>query len=145
MNKNNLNNYFVFRSISYSASYGPNGGSYLSVYGWFTTPLVEYYVVEAWDDYNPDTGGTYKGSVESDGGTYNIYLNTRVNEPSIEGTSTFNQYWSIRQQQRTSGTVTTANHFNAWRSLGLETGTFNYQILAVEGFSGSGEATVTVY
>lgn len=114
------------------------------MYGWFTNPLVEYYITEAWDDYNPSTGATYKGTVTSDGSVYNIYLNERVNEPSIEGTATFNQYWSVRQSQRTSGTVTTANHFAAWESLGLATGTFNYQILAVEGFSGSGEATVTV-
>ena len=51
---------------------------------------------------------------------------------------------SIRQTKRTGGTVTTANHFNKWRSLGMQTGTFNYQILSVEGFSQSGTATITV-
>ncbi|KAH7321912.1 xylanase A [Rhexocercosporidium sp. MPI-PUGE-AT-0058] len=132
------------RTIKYSATYQPNGDSYLSVYGWFTNPLVEYYITESWDDYNPSTGATHKGTVTSDGSVYDIYENTRVNQPSIQGTATFNQYWSVRQNKRTSGTVTTANHFAAFNKLGLKTGTYNYQIVATEAFSGSGAATVTV-
>lgn len=132
------------RAITYSADYEPNGDSYLSVYGWTTSPLVEYYILESWDGYNPSSSGTYKGTVTSDGATYDIYESQRVNEPSIQGTATFNQYWSIRQTLRTSGTVTTSNHFNAWKKLGLSMGTFNYQIVAVEAFSGSGQANVTV-
>jgi endo-1,4-beta-xylanase len=75
---------------------------------------------------------------------HQIYESTRVNEPSISGTATFNQYWSIRQNKRTSGTVTTANHFNAWRNLGMPSGTFNYQIVSTEAESASGAVTVTV-
>ncbi|KAJ9370665.1 CAZyme family GH11 [Paecilomyces variotii] len=132
------------QAISYSAKYEPNGDSYLSVYGWTTDPLVEYYIVESWDGYDPSNGGSYKGTVSSDDGTYDIYESQRVNEPSIEGTATFNQYWSVRQSQRTSGTVTTSNHFNTWKELGLQLGTFNYQIVAVEAWSGNGAADVTV-
>jgi endo-1,4-beta-xylanase len=80
----------------------------------------------------------------SDGGAYYIYESERVNGPSIVGTSTFPQYWSVRQSKRISGTVTTGNHFYAWQQLGMETGTFKEQIVAVEAWSGSGEATVTI-
>jgi endo-1,4-beta-xylanase len=94
--------------------------------------------------HNPASGLAYKGTVVSDGSLYKIYKATLTDQPSIQGTATFQQYWSIRQRQRTNGTVTTANHFNAWRSLGLDIGTFNFQIVATKVQSGKGAAVDTV-
>jgi endo-1,4-beta-xylanase len=114
----------------------------LSVYGWTTNPLVEYYVIEDSSGYSQT--GQQKGTVTSDGGTYTIWENQRVNEPSIQGTSTFNQYISVRNGGRSSGTVTIANHFNAWKSHGLNLGQLNFQVIAVESWNGAGSAQQTV-
>lgn len=46
------------RSIKYSGTWNAaKVNSYVSVYGWTTSPLVEYYIVESFGDYNPSSGG----------------------------------------------------------------------------------------
>ncbi|KAJ5605040.1 hypothetical protein N7510_010194 [Penicillium lagena] len=132
------------QDITFSGTFSPDGNAYLAVYGWTTSPLIEYYIMESYGDYDPGSSMTHMGTVSSDGGTYDIYTHQQVDQPSISGTATFNQYWSIRQSKRSSGTVTTANHFNAWAALGMDLGTFNYQIVSTEGYESSGSSTITV-
>lgn len=135
---------YYSRDITFDATFSPNGNAYLAVYGWTESPLVEYYILENYGDYNPGSAMTEVGTVTSDGSSYTIYTHTQTNQPSIVGTSTFQQYWSIRSSKRSSGTVTTSNHFNAWAKLGLDLGSFNYQILSTEGYESSGSSSVTV-
>jgi endo-1,4-beta-xylanase len=132
-------------TVSFSSSLSASGGTTLvSLYGWSTSPLVEYYIEENYSG-SPSTAGTYMGQVTSDGGTYNIYEHQQVNQPSIQGTATFEQYLAIRTSPVSSGTITTQNFINAWASHGMNLGTLNYQILATEAWGGgSGNDSVTV-
>jgi endo-1,4-beta-xylanase len=133
------------RTISFTGSLSASGGtSLVSLYGWSTNPLVEYYVEENYVG-SPNTAGTFMGTMTSDGGTYNIYEHQQVNQPSIQGTATFEQYLAIRTSPTSSGTITTQNFFNAWASHGMNLGTMNYQIMATEAWGGgSGNSSISI-
>lgn len=108
------------------------------------SPLVEYYVVENFGTYDPSSGADAIGEVTCDGSVYKLGTAWRYNAPSIDGPQDFQQYWSVRQDKRSSGTVDVACHFDAWRNAGLSMGNHYYQILATEGYQSSGFAEMTV-
>ena len=132
------------QAIGYNVA-SASGYNNISIYGWLTNPLVEYYITEFGQLYTADA--TEKGTVTSDGHTYTTYEHQQVNQPSIQGTTTFEQYldnWGGATMGQ-NAVVTTANHFNHWSSLGMTVGSFNYQILGTESYSGgSGSVNATV-
>jgi endo-1,4-beta-xylanase len=129
-------------SVDYACNYQPSGNSYLAVYGWTSSPLVEYYIVDSWGSWRPP-GATSKGTITVDGATYDVYETTRVNQPSIKGNTTFEQYWRVRTSKRTSGTISVSDHFKAWESKGMKMGKMYEVSLVVEGYQSSGKADVT--
>lgn len=135
-------------TIEYGVDYQPNGNSYMCVYGWTRNPLVEYYIVETWGSWRPPGATSALGTVYADGGTYDIYKTTRVNQPSIDGNTTFDQYWSVRQSKpsangtKIEGTISVSQHFKAWEQVGLKMGKMYEVALNIEGYQSSGKATV---
>ncbi|GAA0248302.1 glycoside hydrolase family 11 protein [Rhodanobacter caeni] len=142
----------IDRVVHYSGTFGVDDSqnSYLALYGWTRHPLIEYYVIESYGSYNPANceGGTDYGSFQSDGATYNVRRCQRVQQPSIDGTQTFYQYFSVRTPKKgfgaISGTITFANHVKFWASKGLKLGTPDYQVMATEGYQSQGSSDITV-
>ena len=141
------------RTVSYSGSYNVDNSqnSYLALYGWTKNPLVEYYVIESYGSYNPSScsqGRQTHGSFQSDGATYSVVRCQRVQQPSIEGTATFDQYFSVREPKKgfgsISGTITVGNHFAAWERAGLRLGSHDYMVMASEGYQSRGSTDITV-
>ena len=128
-------------AVSYNVDYQPNGNSYMCVYGWTRSPLIEYYIVDSWGTWRPP-GGTSKGTITVDGGTYDIYVTDRINQPSIDGNTTFKQFWSVRTAKKTSGTISVTKHFEAWTAKGMELGKMYEASLTIEGYQSSGYAKV---
>ncbi len=128
-------------SLAYDSDYRPNGNSYLCVYGWSIDPLIEFYIVEAWGSWRPP-GAEAKATIKVDGGIYDIYETTRVEQPSIQGNTTFRQYWSVRRDKKTSGNISISEHFKAWEKLGMKLGKLYEVSFCVEGYQSSGSAKV---
>ena len=104
------------------------------------TTRGETYILENYGGYNPGkSGGQHKGTLTSDGGTYDIYSVNRGNN--------YMQFWSIRQQKRSTGVVTTQNHYDKYNALGLKfdpAKNATYQIVSTEGYQSSGSSDITV-
>jgi len=126
---------------------GALSGSYnnIGIYGWTTSPLIEYYVTE----FGSVASGSAINTVSSDGHTYTFYKHQQVNQPSIQGTATFWQYLDNWGGSSTGSnhTITMANHINNWKSHGGQGfGSYNLQILALEAYGGkSGSINATVW
>jgi hypothetical protein len=125
----------------YDVDYKPNGNSYLCVYGWTRDPLIEYYIVNSWGTWRPP-GGTSRGTIVVDNATYDVYVTDRINQPSIDGTRTFKQYWSVNRGKKVKGTISVTRHFEQWTKMGLKLGKMYEAALTVEGYQSSGTANV---
>ena len=104
----------------------------------------DLYIIESYGTWKPPGSNNVKGYVNADGGTYEIYETTRYNAPSIEGDyTTFQQYWSVRTQKRTSGTISVHEHFKQWEAKGMRMGRLYEVSMVVEGYQSSGQANMT--
>jgi endo-1,4-beta-xylanase len=134
--------------LTFDVDYDADGNSSLCVYGWTVGPqddqysiLRELYIVESWVSYRP-TGGDHMGTVEIDGSVYDVFVQKQSGGNILGTTGEFYQYRNVRQDLRTSGTVSVSEHFRAWEELGLELGYMNDIMLCVTGFNSAGSAKV---
>ena len=141
----------IYCDFNYTRSGRNTAGnySYIGIYGWTRNPLVEYYIVEDWfgNPQQPDSipvgintiGGKIVGSFTADGSIYDIIVNLRINEASIDGHTSFPQVFSIRRTPRQCGTISVTEHFKKWEELNLPFGNKMYECkFLVEAGSGTG-------
>lgn len=140
-----------------------SGASYITLYGWGydkdmpkSNPahLVEYYILQRWS-YDPSQGATYGKTFTSNGVEYSTYRSTRTQQPSINGRSTFYQYWSKPSRQQALGQdhkIIFADHVKAWAESGWDLPNTNnldasddptYQVMAVEVFNPGSNGTAS--
>ena len=131
----------VFSADFAEAKAGDAGGySYIGIYGWTTTPNVEFDIIEDAFDTSPAILGAVSklGTIEVDAGTYDVY-------PSVmtgTGPSTTRLY-SVRQTRRHCGHISIAEHFAKWASLGIQLGKMLEVGVAVEAGGGTGSIDFT--
>ncbi len=140
---------YPYIGLDYEADYrqtgSANGNSRLCVYGWFqnknagNVPLVEYYIIEDWVDWCPDASGKM---VTIDGAQYKIFQMDHTGPTINGGSETFKQYFSVRQDKRTSGHITVSDHFKAWADEGWGIGNLYEVALNAEGWQSSGIADI---
>jgi endo-1,4-beta-xylanase len=111
---------------------GCSACNYFGVYGWLSSPLVEYYIGRG--------GGSSAGSYSTSRGSYTLN-SYNCNGPNITGNGAFIQY---NCSGAGSSPINLGEHFTGWKGLGKQVNTQNYCMVAAEAWSGSGTADVTV-
>ena len=123
---------------------GSAGGySFIGIYGWSVQPTIEYYIVE--DSFNKlplNPGGTKVGTAMIDGDTYDLYSRNATGS-SIDGSTSFVQFYSIRHTARQCGHISISAHFDAWAKAGLKLGKMEEAKILIEAGGGSGSANFT--
>jgi endo-1,4-beta-xylanase len=134
----------ISADYAYTRTGSGGGFSYIGIYGWSVSPLVEYYIVDDWFGSRPTGGGTKVGTFTVDGGTYDVYQHTQMNQPSITGSNaTFPQFFSVRQAARQCGHISITQHFKEWATLGLTLGKMEEARILVEVGGGNGTINFT--
>jgi hypothetical protein len=128
----------ITAELEFQKSTIQNGLAYFGIYGWTVDPLVEFYVMEDWVTWRPRGGdGMHqsKGAITVDGAQYDVVTRQMSNQPSIKGTASFPQVFSIRQQTRQSGSISISEHFKQWEQLGISLGKMYEVKIKVESYN----------
>jgi len=123
---------------------------YVALYGWTLEPLMEYYVIEDYGDFIPGPTAsdgsprTNYGTLEVDGGIYDIWALPVTNRPAITGNNmNFTQIFNVRRVPRQCGTISLSEHFAKWTAVGLRLGRLEEAMYLMEAQNNSGTIDVT--
>jgi hypothetical protein len=116
---------------------------------------MEYYVIEDYGDFVPGPTAsdgsprTNYGTLEVDGGIYDIWALPVTNRPAITGNNmNFTQIFNVRRVPRQCGTISLSEHFAKWTAVGLRLGRLEEAMYLMEAQNNSGTidvaATVTL-
>ena len=132
--------------FKHSKSGSAGSYSYIGIHGWTMDPLVEFYIVDDWyTKPGANLLGQRKGEFTVDGDKYEIYQNQRIAQPSIDGTQSFHQYFSVRTSARQSGHIDVSAHFKKFESLGMRMGKMYEVMYYIEAGGGSGSLDCTYF
>ena len=132
----------ITAEFTYKKTGSGGGYSYIGVYGWATSPCVEYYIID--DSFNGMPFSPWnmqqKGSATIDGEVYKFFAgNTNGTGGSrCAGGGSFQQYWSVRQKGRQCGVMTITKHFEEWKKAGMNMDNILEAKILVETGGGSG-------
>ena len=131
------------------SSSGRTSKIYFAVYGWTVSPLAEYYIMEDYGAFVPGpvasdgTPRNHLGTVEADGGTYDLWQLHVKNKPAITGDNQeFDQYFSVRQSRRPCGHISVSQQFSKWAPLGAQLGKLEETMFLMEAQNNSGTIDV---
>jgi len=84
---------------------------YIGVHGLAEEPQAEYFIVDDWfGEINEAYIGPKLGEYELDGAKYSVHAFLRDNVESWTGTSTYVQYFAVREAPRQCGTISASAH-----------------------------------
>ena len=130
-------------TLKFDFDFESNGYSYIGINGYFSIYSAEYYIIENyWDGFTKPNSASLLGTVSIDDGEYEIYLKEVILPPNIHGISKRSEYWSIRKEKRSSGTISLKKHFDSFLKKGGKFETFYRIALFIEGYQSNGSANV---
>lgn len=129
-------------TVNYDVDYNPNGNSYFCINGYLSDFYEEFFIVENWDSWAKPSSAKSLGNISIDDGIYDIYYNEVIYPPNIHGILKKIEYWSVRREKRSQGTVSVEKHFKSWIEKGLNIDIISRISFLIEGFQSSGSAYV---
>ncbi len=132
----------VTAEFTYTRTGSAGGFSYIGVYGWATSPCVEYYIID--DSFNGMPFSPWsmqeRGSATIDGGVYKFYSGSFGGTGGSRCGTPFTQHWSIRQEGRQCGVITVTKHFEEWANVGMNMDNILEAKILMEAGGGQGSA-----